>query len=329
MKRTVSAAVRNRRNLIGLLLTTVSTAAPIAAAAAQQPVQLPPLVSHAVGTNASIRGLIVARRGDQMYVKADGAIHVVTLTDNTSIVAPSGFMKVDKKHYDASVLIPGLGVTVDGSGNADGTMLASRVKFAKEALKVAQQIDAGGEVVRSDVEKLKSKTTELDARTDKNEAAIKAANDSIMAATRRANDSLRAVADRIGRLDDYGVKLEARVNFKTGSSQLSTDSKRILDQLVANGTGLSGYMVQVAGYTDAVGPDRNNRRLAERRADAVVDYLIQEKKVPARRILNPTGFGEANAIATNKTATGRAQNRRVEVQVLVNSGIRGGTPANP
>lgn len=314
---------RARWTVAGLLAAGVFPAG-IRAALAQSPVNLPAIVSHAEGTESEIRGLIVARRGDEMYVRADSGIHVVVLTDSTGVVAPAGFMKTEKKHYDLSVLIPGLGVTVDGLGTSDGRMVARRVKFAQEALKVAQQIEAGGEVVRADVRRLQSRADSMDKRVANNERSVR---DSINAINQRAVDSARAFSERITNLDDYGVKVSGTVRFETGSAQLSEAARTALDQLVANAMGLAGYMVQVTGYADATGSNELNQRLSDARAESVVDYLVQEKGVPPRRILNPTGFGESHAIGSNRTATGRAMNRRVEVQVLVNDGIRGGPGA--
>ena len=320
MKCTFLATGRARRAMFSVVIVG---AVPIVArsAPAQNPVNLPPIVSTAEGTQQEIRGMIIARRGDEMFVRVPDGIYVVKLTDSTGVVAPAGFMKSAKKHYDASVLIPGLGVTVEGLGAGDGRLVASRVKFAKEALKVAQQIEAGGEVVRADVNMLKVRADSTDATVARND---KATRDSITAINRRAIDSARAVSERITSLDEYGVKVSGTVTFQTGSFKLSSDAKRTLDQLVSNATGLTGYMIQVTGYADAIGPDPMNQRLSDARAEAVVEYLVQEKHIPPRRILNPTGVGESHAIGSNKTASGRAMNRRAEVQVLVNTGISGG-----
>lgn len=316
------AAARVRRILFNLVIVgAVPAARPVLAQNPQTPVNLPPIVSTAEGANAEIRGLIVARRGDEMYVRASNGLNVVVLTDSTNVVAPSGFMKTSKKHYDVSVLIPGLGVTVEGTGMTDGRLFAHRVKFAKEALKVAQQIEAGGEVVRADVDTLKNRADSVEARVSRNE---KAAQDSINAINQRAAQ----IHERIASLDEYSTKATATVNFNTASAQLSDSAKAALDQLVANATGLNGYMIQVFGYADARGSNKMNQRLSDARADAVIDYLVQQKSVPPRRILNPTGFGESHAIGSNRTASGRALNRRAEVQVLVNTGISGGPGAN-
>ena len=69
--------------------------------------------------------------------------------------------------------------------------------------------------------------------------------------------------------------------------------------------------VNVNGYCDAIGSERYNMRLSQRRAEAVVTYL-EGKGVASDRLI-PQGFGKANFVASNDTAEGRAQNRRVEL----------------
>jgi flagellar motor protein MotB len=66
-----------------------------------------------------------------------------------------------------------------------------------------------------------------------------------------------------------------------------------------------------------------NTKLSEDRAKAVVTYLMQQGAVPMRHIVAPGAMGEYGAAAPNETKSGRAENRRVEVKVLVNKGIAG------
>jgi OOP family OmpA-OmpF porin len=69
--------------------------------------------------------------------------------------------------------------------------------------------------------------------------------------------------------------------------------------------------IEVSGYTDSMGSDARNQRLSERRAEAVKQILV-ESGVSASRITT-AGYGSANPLASNATAEGRAQNRRVEI----------------
>ena len=77
-------------------------------------------------------------------------------------------------------------------------------------------------------------------------------------------------------------------------------------------------MIKVSGHTDSVGNDQSNLRLSEQRADAVMNALI-ERGVRAEA-MNATGMGEADPIASNNTAEGRAQNRRIVFVWMENDG---------
>jgi outer membrane protein OmpA-like peptidoglycan-associated protein len=77
------------------------------------------------------------------------------------------------------------------------------------------------------------------------------------------------------------------------------------------------------GYADATGSAAMNTRLSEDRAKAVITYLTQQGGVPIRHIVAPGAMGEYGPTAPNETKAGRAENRRVEVKVLVNKGIAG------
>ncbi len=74
-------------------------------------------------------------------------------------------------------------------------------------------------------------------------------------------------------------------------------------------------------FTDSTGGDGKNFRLSRDRADAVVQYLAVTHKIPLRRFVTPMGYGKTESVADNTTASGRAQNRRVEVRMLMNRGM--------
>ena len=80
-------------------------------------------------------------------------------------------------------------------------------------------------------------------------------------------------------------------------------------------------MIEVAGHTDATGSDAKNFRLSRDRADAVVQYLAVQHKIPLRRFVTPMGYGKTEAVADNTTREGRSQNRRVDVKMIVNRGL--------
>ncbi len=101
------------------------------------------------------------------------------------------------------------------------------------------------------------------------------------------------------------------VNFETGKSELTPESKTILDGVAESLVANDEINVQVSGHTDNTGSAALNNRLSKARAESVRAYL-EEKGVAAAR-LKAAGFGPTKPIASNKTAAGRAQNRRVEL----------------
>ena len=107
------------------------------------------------------------------------------------------------------------------------------------------------------------------------------------------------------------VRLEG-ANFATGSSTLLPGASGKLDEVVNAARQFPDIQLEVMGYTDNIGDAQNNLRLSQDRAEAVTAYLVG-KGVSSGRI-SSKGFGEANPIADNATAAGRAQNRRVEIR---------------
>jgi OmpA-OmpF porin, OOP family len=106
------------------------------------------------------------------------------------------------------------------------------------------------------------------------------------------------------------------VNFEYNQAVLTGDSKPILDQVA---TGLSKHLrlrIELQGHTDAVGSAPYNLTLSQHRAESVRDYLISKGISPA--VLTAVGYGKTRPIADNKTAEGRAKNRRVVMVVLDN-----------
>ena len=95
---------------------------------------------------------------------------------------------------------------------------------------------------------------------------------------------------------------------------LKPEGRAKLDDLVSKMSGLNLEVIIAVGHTDSVGTDAYNQRLSVRRADAVKDYLVT-KGIEKNRVYTE-GKGEKQPVADNKTAEGRAKNRRVEIEVV-------------
>jgi OOP family OmpA-OmpF porin len=104
--------------------------------------------------------------------------------------------------------------------------------------------------------------------------------------------------------------------FDFDKSTLTEATLKELQKAVAFVKKYPGAKIEVDGHTDSVGPEAYNMKLSETRAAAVKDYLLKEAGVDSSTVA-AIGFGEARPVADNKTAAGRAQNRRVEILVSV------------
>jgi outer membrane protein OmpA-like peptidoglycan-associated protein len=300
--KTNAPAVMNvvRSHLSPLVLAALAFGVP-AAAQEPQPQPLPPMVVHADGEKAKFSGIVVDRRADTIRLREGNvATHTILLTDETRISTPNGLFKMSRKKRDASNIMPGLMMQVEGKGGPDGMLVADEIHFSKRSMNVAQQINVGGEVVRGQVI---------------------ANTDSIEKIKRRLADSITHVNARVTNLDNYEEKISLVVNFPTNVSELVDGAKGVLDDMVNRAAGLKGYIVVVKGYADTTGTANYNLQLSTARAVSVVRYLSEEKGIPLQRIVNPTGYGSTKSIASNATPDGRAMNRRASVTVLVSKGI--------
>lgn len=103
------------------------------------------------------------------------------------------------------------------------------------------------------------------------------------------------------------------VQFEFNSAKLTADAERRLDNVVNALQGSPELEVRIEGHTDNIGSDSYNQDLSQQRADSVKRYLVDHGIEPER--LTTRGFGESEPVATNDTEAGRAQNRRVELEV--------------
>ncbi len=121
-----------------------------------------------------------------------------------------------------------------------------------------------------------------------------------------------ATVNHLGCTPDAGIVLEGVV-FATGSNVLTADARQRLDRVVEGLTQQPQLKAEVAGYTDSRGNAEANRQLSQRRAEAVVTYLV-EKGIAGER-LSARGYGQDNPIASNANEAGRQRNRRVELHL--------------
>ena len=110
------------------------------------------------------------------------------------------------------------------------------------------------------------------------------------------------------------VVFNADAFFDFYKSTLKPEGRQVLDQVAQQAQGLNLETIIAVGHTDSIGSDAYNQKLSERRAASVKTYLTS-KGVPADRVYTE-GKGETQPVASNATREGRAQNRRVEVEIV-------------
>jgi outer membrane protein OmpA-like peptidoglycan-associated protein len=176
--------------------------------------------------------------------------------------------------------------------------------------------------VEQNSQRLSGQIDELAAVSNAAKGGARAAQETADAAVVGVN----ATNERISALDDYEPQTSSSIIFRRGSAVLSRDAKSQLDQVAQQALTAKGYVLEVSGFASAEGGKDQNRRLSQQRADNVIRYLVENHNIPLRRIITPYGYGELQPAADNTTRQGRAENRRVEVKILVNRGLTQGAP---
>jgi OmpA-OmpF porin, OOP family len=286
--------VNSRRPAVFALLAVLSI--PVSGSASAQQASSDPNIivegelapdTTAMTPGPEIKGVITARSGDKMKVTAaDGTSAVVFINDGTKIKAGAGLFGGSRK-LGAESLLNGLPVEVK-TMQAGRVLLASQIKFKNNDLKTAAMIRNG----------TAQRFAEQTAATE-------------------------ALKGRMADIDQYNIKGTTDVHFDTGKAVLSERAKGDLCAAASSAEGTNNALMLVVGYTDSRGSEEYNQQLSEQRASRVMNYLQQTCRWKPYRMLTPTGMAESDPLASNDTAEGMAQNRRVSVNVLVSKGLDG------
>jgi outer membrane protein OmpA-like peptidoglycan-associated protein len=235
-----------------------------------------------------IDGIISARNGDRIQVTgADGTNTVLAVGEGTMVKSSGGFLGLERNTLGTDSLLNGLPVSVSTVRWGQG-LAASRVDLKSKDLKLASMIHTG---------------------TAQGFAEQTAATE--------------ALRGRVGDIDQYDIKSTTNVNFDTGKANLSPEAQANLCAAAAQAGQTDNALLLVVGYTDSTGSQELNQALSEKRATRVVNYLQQQCGWKPYRMLTPTGMAEADPLADNLTPDGKAQNRRVAVNILVSKAVEG------
>jgi outer membrane protein OmpA-like peptidoglycan-associated protein len=261
------------------------------------------------GAKMKFKGVVIGRDSDTFTIRDRSRVdYQVLLTDNTSIKTHGGFFRGGKK-YAVTDILRGLIVEVEGRGDSQGQLVAEKIRFSESDMRAAITTDTRVGPVEANQERIAGQMDEL------------------YAVAAEARTEAGAANERISALDEYDVQEAVSVTFRVNSAVLSPQARQQLDGLAAKASTAKGYVIEVAGHTDSTGSEAKNFRLSRERAESVVQYLAVNHKIPLRRFITPMGYGKTEFVADNTTAAGRAQNRRVEVKMLLNRGITRNVPA--
>ncbi|WP_288016540.1 OmpA family protein [Blastomonas sp.] len=277
---------------LSLLAATASTTSfaqqsgPLQADVAGEGEQLPDPATMTEGPD--IKGVLTARQGDRIQVEAaDGTRTVLVVNETTQVRASGGLFGASRTKLDTGALLNGLPLTIKTLQSGE-TLLASQITFKNTDFKTASMIRTG----------TSQQFAEQSAATE-------------------------ALRGRMGDIDQYNVKATTNVYFDTAQAKLSEQAKAELCSAAGSAEQMDNALMLVVGYTDADGDEDFNQQLSEKRAASVINYLQQVCKWKPYRMLTPAGMAEADPVADNMTDEGKAQNRRVAVNILVSKAVDG------
>lgn len=235
-----------------------------------------------------VEGFISARKGDRMQVTGDdGSRTALGISSSTEVRSSKGLLGLGRGKLTSDALLNGLPVTVK-TAQWNGGLVARSVKFKNGDFKTAAMINRG---------------------TAQGFAEQTAATE--------------ALRSRVADIDQYNVKGTTNVFFDTGKYNLSGQAQGDLCSAAQQAEGMDNALLLIVGYTDSTGDYEFNQDLSEKRAARVKNYLQQQCGWKPYRMLTPTGMAEADPLADNTTPEGKAQNRRVAVNILVSKGLDG------
>ena len=248
----------------------------------------PPAELSGLEEGPEIEGFIAARSGDKVRIaSADGTTTDLHLSQATEVRSSGGFLGLDRDKLAADALLNGLPVSVRTVQWGNG-LVASRVVLKNKDLRTATMIKTG--------------TAQGFAEQTAATAALRS---------------------RVADIDQYNVKGTTNVYFDTAKWNLTAQSQAELCNAAAQAGAMDNALLLVVGYTDSTGDYDFNQELSEKRASRVVNHLQQACGWKPYRMLTPTGMAEADPAADNETPYGKAQNRRVAVNILVSKSVDG------
>ena len=202
--------------------------------------------AQAADPKDNIEGVIWSRQGNNLVLRGKaGTVLNVALTGSTTVYEHQGPLGIIPSSASADMLVPGLRILVEPVSAAQKNV-AKSIQFKTSDRETLEAIQAALVAPQAQIQAL---TQELAAQKQQNSM-----QDQAIAASNK----------RIGDLADYDQKAEVSILFDVNSASLSDKAKADLKEIAAKAKTYRGYLIQVAGYTDAVGSAGRNQALSDR-----------------------------------------------------------------
>lgn len=301
----------------------------------------------AFGRELKVEGVIVDRSGEHVTLRDfNGADYDVVITGETDIREKKRNLFRKAKSFSSDDLIVGLKVRIEGWGNDSGSLVARKIRMTQTELDVARTVASSLAPVQGELRKTQSRLSDVEgdvkagqmraeqlgANVEELDEALKLARSEAKNASAEARNAqstadralvgVDSTQERITSLDDYDLADSISVQFDFNSRSLSDAARDVLNRFSEAVASSKGFLIEVIGFASSDGNPDYNRKLSRHRADAVIRFLTEDKQIPLRRFIVPHGFGDNKPVGDNQTLEGRRMNRRVEVRMYVNRGLK-------
>jgi outer membrane protein OmpA-like peptidoglycan-associated protein len=275
-----------------------------------------PYITAGAGVSRNTRELGNGQHDKYMKFAAQGGLGIEFFITPTASIGAEGLYHHIVASADESALrfLSAAGTVNFYFGSADSTKQAraDANKAKEEAERAKAEAAANASAAAANA------ATAAQAQTDAQrqaEAAATAAQQEKAEADRKAAElqaQVQSAQADVKNIQDMIARKEMEpIMFATGSDKLLPQSSGALDKVSEVIAKYPNLKLRVEGHTDSVGNDASNMKLSQKRADSVKNYLVGKSSGTASQI-DAVGFGESKPVASNDTAEGRAQNRRVE-----------------
>jgi outer membrane protein OmpA-like peptidoglycan-associated protein len=259
----------------------------------------------APGQKLKIKGVIVKRGADSFTLRDQlGSDLTVNLTTTTKVEEKKKNPFRGAKTYNTDQLIRSLIVEVEGHGDGSSALIADKIRFSEDDLNVARAVDSQVSPVESRLGEAENRLSQTEQNAQRLSGQIEemtevanVARGGARAAQETADAAMAGVNrtnERISALDEYEIGKSVTVQFKVGSARLLPEAMTQLDEIATQAKTEKGFVIEVRGFASADGSEEFNRRLSQRRAEAVIRYLAEKHDIPLRRMILSLVFGVGN-----------------------------------